>query len=219
MCNSNAEGANATLDQELEPHMSLLQTLVRYRKKAAAGEQHGEDDLPEDDLHGNETLLAQSADSVGTPWLETCGTRLVQPQLQFDLQIFYKFGLVNSPYAHCEVMSMKSLATLGFGDAAAQNLTMAYAHMAPQRKDGIAKAVMGVWGLLALYFIVVLMLEFLTGSKKGQSHKKKAMQLTEQLHVRAAWQHGLFHWLSLSWPGYCSTSAPTRASPPTRRRC
>lgn len=172
--------------------ISLLQTVVRYRLKNA-GDQKASDS---EEVDWNFTQPSQDSLASGQ-WADTCGTRLVQPQLQFDLQVYHKLGLVRSPFAHCELPSAKSLASLGIGEGMTQNLTLAYSSLAPTRRDGIAKAAMGVWGVLAAYFLFCFLFRFF-GAKRPRLQKRK-QQLTEEMHVSGVWQHGFFHWFSMSW--------------------
>jgi len=137
--------------------------------------------------------------------VDTCGTRVVLPHLQFDLEVYRSIGLVDSRFSHCRVPNIRTIAlTIPTGAS-----VMAIVDAMYDRLD----AVMGSrWLLLrerrtllaravVVMFAMSASLAILSSVRAVRAPEKQQGQsaVDSPCGIQAAWMRGCSHWLKLGW--------------------
>lgn len=140
---------------------------------------------------------------------QICGTRPLFPQLQFELEVFRKLGLVESSYARCRVPSLQLLALsvpLGHGVAAGANelyssvdaVMRTRLPASHERRTVVAQFIAAVFFVVALLFLV----SYLSTAFSGWSEWVDAVAgQSDFTAIQTAWKRGSVQWMvpSLSW--------------------
>mmetsp|Transcript_91460 Transcript_91460/g.167880 ORF Transcript_91460/g.167880 Transcript_91460/m.167880 type:complete len:2228 (-) Transcript_91460:33-6716(-) len=134
---------------------------------------------------------------------ETCGTRPVFPQLQFELEVYRKLELVESHYAQCHEPSIRKIAVnmpfghsiTSTGDAMYQRfdrmLDKDNYHFLKDRRRLVAKVFAGVFCFLAILTIGY----FAVASFPLEADNKAS----DALLVETSWKAGSRSWFGLDW--------------------
>jgi len=132
----------------------------------------------------NATLLAAHKAAAAA---KVCGTRPLFPQLQFDLELYRHFGVVDAKFAHCAVPSLPSIdmsaPTPKFSDFGRFN--PAASHFTWQeRRSRAAHGIVGVFVLLTLLTVgysVGAMVSAKVAAVEGKGGDMKMLQAVSKL--------------------------------------